>query len=826
MSRRLRYRSSSSHFLSVLWRWLKRLVFGVFVLVMFGCASLVALYFYYSRDLPPPELIDQYRSFENSQIYARDGYTLLYEVIGLGVRVPVTLDRIPKILRDATVAVEDANFYTNPGVDVPSVFRAFWQNVTAGTTVSGASTITMQLVRTILLTPEEAQQQSIERKIREAILAIRVGQVYSKDQILSLYLNEVYYGAQAYGVEAAALRYFNKHVWQLNRGEATLLAGLPQSPSNYNPFENLPLARQRQRIVLDRMVEAGFITPAEADSIFAEPIQLVAPATPIKAPHFVFYVYDQLVQRFGKDMVDRGGLRVITTLDPTWQNQAEQVVAAKMAELRDRNATNAGVVVLAPDGQILAMVGSVDYNAPDGQVNVTLAPRQPGSALKPFIYAAALQSGWTPATILFDIPSRWQKDGVVYEPRNYDGRFRGPVSLRTALANSLNIPAVKALEHVGVENFVNLMSAFGITTFTDPSRYGLAMALGSNEVRLLELTGAYAGLRAGGRLVQPVAILRVTNSRNEILESWQPTRGKPLLGPHSEQIAFLITDILSDNAARRLVFGRNNVMELPGIPAAVKTGTSNDYRDSWAIGYSSEIVIGVWVGNNDGRPMAEVAGANGAGLIWRELMLRYHARHQARPFSPPPGIVELPVCADTGGPPFPECRQVITERFFEKNGPVSTMTYQLYRVGGDGSCLATPYTPPEEVRTIAVLTYPPEVEDWARRNGLAPPTKYCPQPNDPDRAIALLDLNESSVVTTTLFFVKGTARGPFILDIGQGIDPTDWQVLSQSSQPVEDNLLGMWNAGNQQAGDYTIRLRVTMSNGSVIEERRRIRYAP
>ncbi|WP_322821426.1 PBP1A family penicillin-binding protein [Chloroflexus sp.] len=807
-------------------RWLNRLFFTLLVLALMGMMGLIGLYFYYGRDLPPPALIDQYRSFENTRIYARDGVTLLYEVIGPGVRMPVTLERIPWILRDATVAIEDANFYTNPGVDLPSIVRAFWQNVNAGETVSGASTITMQLVRAILLTPEEAQQQTIERKIREAILAIRVGQEYSKEQILALYLNEVYYGAQAYGVEAAAQRYFGKHVWELSRGEATLLAGLPQSPSNYNPFENLPLARARQRIVLNQMVTAGFISPAEAESIFAEPIRLVRPTVSIQSPHFVFYVYDLLVAQFGEEMVNRGGLRVITTLDPFWQAQAEQVAAEQIATLRARNASNAGVVVLAPDGQILAMVGSVDYNAPDGQVNVTLALRQPGSTLKPFIYAAALQRGWTAATVLWDVPTRWQMNGVVYEPRNYDGRFRGPVRLRLALANSLNIPAVKALEFVGVETFVDLMSQFGVSSFTDPGRYGLAMALGSNEVRLLELTGAYAGLQAGGRQVRPVALLRVTNSRGEILHTWQSPPAKPLLGPQSEQIAFLISDILSDNAARWLVFGRNNVMELPGIQAAVKTGTSNDYRDSWAIGYTSAVVIGVWVGNNDNQPMAEVAGANGAGLIWRELMLRYHANREAKPFVPPAGIVEQPVCAETGGPPTPECPQVITERFVAGTGPVSNITYQTVRVAGDGSCLATTYTPPEEVRLVTFPIYPTEVADWARRNGRTAPTGYCPPPREPDRAVAMLDLAANSVITNTLVFIQGTARGPFILDIGSGSAPTDWQVLGQSSQPVEQGLLGMWNAGAWPTGTYTVRLRVTLADGVVIEDRRQVTYAP
>ncbi len=812
--------------LAPIWRALKWLMVGLAVLFALGIAGALGLYWYYGRDLPPPELIDQHRGFENTRIYARDGATLLYEIIGPGARIPVALDRIPQILLDATVAVEDANFYANPGVDLPSILRAFWQNVLAGETVSGASTITMQLVRNILLPPEEAQQQTLERKIREAILAIRVGQEYSKAQILSLYLNEVYYGAQAYGVEAAAQRYFGKHVWQLSRGEATLLAGLPQSPSNYNPFENLELARARQQIVLGRMVEAGLLSSTEAEAIFAEPIRLVAPQMEIKAPHFAFYVRNLLEQQYGVEMVLRGGLQVITTLDPFWQAQAEEVARAQIAALRARDASNAGVVMLDPNGQILAMVGSVDYNAPDGQVNVTLALRQPGSALKPFVYAAALQRGWTPATLIWDVPTGWQINGVNYQPRNYDGRFRGPVSLRVALANSLNIPAVKALDMVGVENFVNLMVDFGITSFTDPSRYGLPMALGSNEVRLLELTGAYAGLRAGGRQVRPVAILRVTNSRGEILGSWQPLRGRPVLGQQSEQIAFLISDILSDNAARRLVFGRNNVMELPGIPAAVKTGTSNDYRDSWAIGYTSAIVIGVWVGNNDSRPMAEVAGANGAGLIWRELMLRYHANQPARAFTPPDGIVELPVCAETGGSPTPECRQVVTERFIAGAGPVSAITYQAIRVGGDGSCLAASYTPPAEVRVIQVPIYPTEVAEWAQRNGLGAPTAYCPPPRAPDQIIALIDLPESSVITSTMLFVNGTARGPFILDIGQGEAPQEWQIIGESRAPVEGGFLGAWNARNMPAGDYTVRLRVMLPDGIAIEDRRRISYAP
>ncbi|NTU83383.1 MAG: penicillin-binding protein, partial [Chloroflexales bacterium] len=495
-----------------------------------GVAGAMWLYYRYGSDLPDPQRISAHRSFETTRIYARDGTTLLYELVGPqdGRRTPVAFEQIPQSLKDATIAVEDAGFYENPGVDVRGIIRAALQNYRSGEIVSGASTITMQLVRNILLAPEERTEQSYERKLREAILAYRVSREYSKDQILGIYLNEVYYGAQAYGVEAAAQAYFSKHIWELSPAEATLIAGLPQSPTTYNPFTDFAAAKARQKVTLGLMAEHGLLSRAEAERLYAEPVTLTPPRSDLIAPHFVFYVRDQLERRYGPDLLYRAGLRVITSIDLAWQAEAQRVAQEQIAALRARNASNAGVVMLAPDGQILAMVGSIDYNAPDGQVNVTLAPRQPGSALKPFVYAAALQRGWTPATVIWDTPSRWvSPEGVVYEPRNYDNAFHGPLRLRMTLANSLNIPAVKALEHVGVENFVEQMSRLGVTTFDDPSRFGLSMALGSNEVRLLELAGAYSALRNSGRYVQPVAVLKVTNSRGEVLERWQPERGRP-----------------------------------------------------------------------------------------------------------------------------------------------------------------------------------------------------------------------------------------------------------------------------------------------------------
>nr|WP_255603621.1 transglycosylase domain-containing protein [Oscillochloris sp. ZM17-4] len=788
------------------------------------------LYYRYGSDLPDPQRISEYRSFETTRIYARDGATLLYELVGpdAGRRTPVPFERIPLALKQATVAVEDAGFYENPGVDLRGIIRAALQNYQSGEIVSGASTITQQLVRNILLTPEERGDRSYERKLREAILAYRVSREYSKDQILGIYLNEVYYGAQAYGVEAAAQAYFSKHVWELSPAEATLIAGLPQSPSSYNPFENLPAAKARQRVTLDLMAKSGYLTSAQADQISRTPLALAPPQADLVAPHFAFYVRDLLERRYGPDLLYRAGLRVVTSIDMSWQSEAQRVAQEKVAELRAKNASNAGVVMLAPDGQILAMVGSVDYGAPDGQVNVTMAARQPGSALKPFVYAGALQRGWTPATVIWDTPSEWRTpDGVVYTPLNYDNAFHGPLSLRMTLANSLNIPAVKALEYVGVPAFIEEMSRLGVTTFDDPSRYGLAMALGSNEVRLLELAGAYSALRNGGHATPPVAILKVTNSRGEVLERWSPERGRPIFGPQSEQIAYLITSILSDNQARWFMFGRNNVLELPDIIAAAKTGTSNDWRDSWALGYTQDVTIGVWVGNNDGAPMEEVAGSNGAGLIWRELMIAYNQGRPPQPFARPAGIEEAPVCADTGGRAGEACPRPTTELFVAGTAPTDVdVVYQKVRVGGDGGCLAQPYTPAGEVREVSYPVYPPEFRAWAARNVPQPPTEPCPPPQQLAQAVAILNpLGSADVVVGAQVFVSGTARGPFTLEYGAGADPQEWRPIGQGSVAVENGLLGVWMLGGLPPGQYTVRLRVVSADGISADARRTARVA-
>jgi 1A family penicillin-binding protein len=822
--------------LHFLWRLLLAFVKLSLLAIELAILALLLVYYHYSRDLEGLEAgIGAHRPAETTQIYARDGQTLLYELVDPqgGRRTVVDLNRMPKVLRDATVAVEDANFYENPGVDLRGIIRAVWLNYQQDCQgdqcrpVSGGSTITQQLVRNVLLPPEERTQISFERKLREAILAYRVSREYSKDQILALYLNEVYYGNQAYGVEAAAQAYFGKHVWELSVPEATLIAGLPQSPTLLDPLTNLEGAKQRQQVTLDLMAKNGFLTPAQASAVYEEPLHFTPPTSSLVAPHFVFYVRKLLEERYGPDVLYRGGLRVVTSLDLHWQNEAQRIVRERIAELRERHATNAGVIMLSPEAEVLAMIGSVDFNDPsiDGQVNVTLASRQPGSALKPIVYAAALRRGWTPATILWDQPIEFpQSNGSVYAPRNYDDSWHGPQRLRMALANSLNIPAIKAIDYVGVENFVEQAHALGITTLNDTSAYGLPLALGAGEVRLLDLTNVYNTFRNDGFKRDPVSILKVTNSRGEVLESARPTPGRQALGEQGQQIAYLVTDILSDNPARRYMFGPGNLMELPeGRPAAVKTGTSNDWRDSWALGYTPDVTVGVWVGNSDNTPMQEVAGVNGAGTIWRAIMDNFHQGRPIQQFKRPSGIGVAMICADTGALAGDACPNRMEELFVAGTEPkTSDVFLKTVRVSGDGSCLAASYTPPGQAFDKTFAVYPAEFHDWAADNGIPqPPTTYCPPPQGPpDSSIALIAQPAPGIViTNTQVLVRGSARGAYTLEWGGGRDPGSWQEFARGDSPVADGILGVWRTDELPLGDYALRLRVTTLDGVPVESK-------
>lgn len=663
-----------------------------------------------------------------TKIYDRYG-RLLYEIIDphAGKHTPLPLDEIPLCLRQATIATEDANFYTNPGVDFRAILRALVINLRGGEVISGGSTITQQLARNLLLSPEERVQRTLTRKLRESILAWRLARAYSKDEILALYLNETYYGNVAYGVEAAAQAYFGKSAGELDLAECALLAGLPQSPATYNPLENPQAARKRQAVVLELMVKNGYISQEEARLAEEEQLHFAAVPFPICAPHFVMYVWGLLEKRFGLEELYRGGLEVHTTLDLDMQETAQSIARRRLAILADRprrdlpdpNLHNAALVALDPEtGEILALLGSPDYFEPeiDGAVNCALAPRQPGSSIKPITYAAAFARDYTPATMILDVRTAFTtKEGEPYVPLNYDLTFHGPVLAREALASSYNLPAVKVLDDVGLDNVTALARSLGITTFDDSERFGLALTLGGGEVRLLELTAAYAAFASGGHKVETAAILRIEDSQGRILYERRPRWGERVL---DERIAYLITDILSDDQARMSAFGEGSVLKL-SRPAAVKTGTTTDWRDNWTIGYTPDFVVGVWAGNADNSPMRHVSGVTGAAPIWHDFMEEVLEARPVEEFVEPAGLARVEVCALSGQLPNPYCPHRRTELFMAGTEPKETcQMHRLFQLDAATGQLASSDTPPERIVERVYTVLPAEAVEWGREREL------------------------------------------------------------------------------------------------------------
>jgi len=683
-------------------------------------------------DLPSPDALYDHQTGASSRILDRNG-RLLYEIADphAGRHVPVPLEEIPLYCRQATVATEDADFYTNPGVDLRGILRAIWINLRGGEVLAGGSTITQQVARNLLLSPQERSQRTLLRKLRESILAWRIARTFSKDEVLALYLNEVYYGNLAYGLEAAARTYFGKSVRELSLAECALLAGLPQSPALYDPLTDPERARKRQRVVLGLMVEQGYITPEQAELAAQERLHFAATPFPIQAPHFVMYVWNWLEERFGAEALYTEGLVVTTTLDLDLQQTAEEVIRRHLARLAQaseesglREVNNAALVALDPQtGAILAMVGSPDYFNPaiDGAVNAALALRQPGSAIKPLTYAAAFTPDaeghpvLTPASVILDVRTAFPtREGLPYVPVNYDHRFHGPVSAREALAQSLNVPAVRVLQMVGVDRLVALANDLGMTSFGTGERFGLALTLGGGEVRLLELTAAYAAFANGGRRVEPFGVLEVRDARGHLRYRAPMAPGPQVLDP---RVAYLITDILSDERARAPAFGTGSVLNL-SRPAAVKTGTSSDWRDNWTVGYVPQLVTGVWVGNADGRPMRDVSGVEGAGPIWHDFMERALRGQPVIPFAEPPGLERVRVCVPSGLLPTDLCPRTREELFLASTAPTEPDNwYRRFRIDRATGLPAGPDTPPERVEDRVYIVPPAEVWEWARANG-------------------------------------------------------------------------------------------------------------
>ncbi len=595
-------------------------------------------YFAIFKGLPSPKELEARQPEVSTKIYDRNG-NLLYKIYKDQNRSIVPLTQIPIHVRLATLAAEDAEFYSHPGFSIKGIFRAFIQDLQTGS-VQGGSTITQQLVKNTLLTPEK----TITRKIKELVLSVEVEANYTKDQILEMYLNEVSYGGTAYGIQEASESYFGKDVKSLDLAEAALLAGLPKSPTTYSPFGSSPdLAIERQKEVLHLMEINKFITAEQEKTAANEKLTFIANKTAIKAPHFVMYVRQLLVDKYGEDMVEKGGLEVTTSLDLPIQETAEQVVQSEVAKLQGLHVGNGDALVVAPQtGEILAMVGSKNYFdiAEDGNVNVTTSVRQPGSSIKVVNYAYALANGYTPATIIDDSPITYVTPGTTpYTPVNYDGQYRGPIPLRSALAQSRNIPAVKVLASYGVTKMVDQGQKMGITTWTDPSNYGLSLTLGGGAVTALDLSKVYSTVANYGKRPDLLPILSVKDYKGRVLEKNTPVTTETI----DPRVAFILTDILKDNNARAPEFGFNSYLVIKNHPeVAVKTGTSNDLRDNWTAGYNQDYLVVTWVGNNDNSPMSRIAsGVTGASPIWNKIMSAILNDKPSIDWKVPDGVVKI-----------------------------------------------------------------------------------------------------------------------------------------------------------------------------------------
>jgi len=587
------------------------LIYGSLAIVLL----IAFLFAWFARDLPSPNKINSRNVAQSTKILDRNG-ELLYELHGDKRRTLIGFNEMPQNIKNATIAIEDKNFYHHGAFDYGAIVRAFLYNLVHKEKMQGGSTITQQFVKNALLSPEK----TYTRKIKEAILSIEISLMFSKDDILKMYLNEIPYGSNAYGIEAAAQTYFGKHAKDLTLAECATLAALPRAPTYYSPFgTHTDDLEVRKNFVLDKMAEQGYITKEQAQTAKKEKLAFVPYQEQIKDPHFVMYVREELVSKYGEQMAQEGGLVVTTTIDPNKQKIAEDVIKEYGdSNAYEFNASNAALVSIDPKtGQILAMVGSRDYfnKDIDGNVNVTTRDRQPGSSIKPYIYATGLKKGYTPNTTLFDLNTNF---GGGYEPKDYDLGQRGAVSVRQALANSLNIPAVRMLYLAGLNDSLKTAHDMGITTLNQPERYGLSLVLGGGEVKLLDHVGAMSTFATEGIRHDTTPFLKIENNKGKVLEEYKPSESRAL----DQDVARAMNDILSDNSARSLVFGTNTPLVL-SRPAAAKTGTTEEFRDAWTVGYTPNLAAGVWTGNNDNTPMSQ--GADGifvAAPIWHAYMER------------------------------------------------------------------------------------------------------------------------------------------------------------------------------------------------------------
>lgn len=674
-------------------------------LIIFALAGIVltaTAFAYYSKDLPTPGKLADLKVAQSTQILDRNG-KLLYEIHGTQNRTIVTLDKIPKIAQQATLAAEDANFYKEPGFNIQGIIRsAFIDIFSTHSLTNGGSTITQQFVKNALLTSDK----SFTRKFKELILSIEMESRFSKDDILTMYLNQIPYGSGAYGIQTASQTFFSKDAKDLDLAQSSVLAAMLNAPTHYSPYgSHKDELIDRQHYILDRMVDLKMVSKEDADNAKAEELTFAEPTQGILAPHFSLYVKELLVDKYGEKSVEEGGLKVTTTLDYDLQQKAEKAIADNEKHYQANGASNAALVAMDPKtGQILAMVGSHDYfdTDHDGNVNVALAERQPGSSFKPLVYATAFKNKYNPATTLWDVPT----DFGNYKPQNYDGSFHGPVSMRFALQNSLNIPAVKTLALVGVPAALQTAHDMGITSLNDdPSRYGLSLVLGGGEVRLLDMVNAYSTFANQGITRDSTPILKIEDSTGKVLEQFDDNRGKhQSLDP---QVAYEMSNVLSDNNARATVFGTRSPLFFADRPVAAKTGTTNDFRDGWTIGYTPSLAAGVWVGNNDNHSLK--TGADGvvvAAPIFHAFVAAALSGKPAEQFTQPAGIKTVTVDKFSNLLPSDGSPETVTDIFTSWQVPKDHDNIHVkVKVNKLTGQLATEFTPPEltEERTYTNL---------------------------------------------------------------------------------------------------------------------------
>jgi len=852
---------------------LRMMVIGLFAGVVIAIVAGSAAIYYYNRiavTLPEvQDLRERAAKFETTRILDREG-NVLYELLdpNAGRRTYVPLDEISPFLVAATIATEDSNFYSHPGYDILAIARSFYYNLISDEIVSGASTITQQLTKILFLSPEDQVSRTYARKLREAILAAEITRQYSKDEILELYLNEINFGNLAYGVEAAAQTYFDTSAKNLTLGQASFLAGLPQLPAVYDIYTNREVTLGRHENVLVLMYQTSeeqgcihvsnnqmpiCVGAGEAIS-GAEEIKeydFQVPYSELLYPHWVYFIRSILESTYDPQTIYRSGFTVYTTLDPGLQDRAQQIVLEQVNKLESKHVTNGALVAIKPiSGEILAMVGSADFENKDiqGEINMSVSPRQPGSSVKPLTYVAAFEKGWTPATLIWDVPSEFPPSGdpndprEPYEPVNYDEKFHGPVTVRTALANSYNVPAVKALDFVRIyddpdtdidEGLIPFAHRVGITTLNRDD-YGLALTLGGGEVTLLDLTNVYATFANGGRQVPPVAISRIEDFQGNMVYEYQPPLGEQVI---RTEHAFLISSILSDYRARIPGFGTSPVINLP-YPAAAKTGTTNDFRDNWTLGYTPDLAVGVWVGNADYSPMEDTSGLTGAAPIWAEFMqegIQQLTGGNPSGFSRPPGIIERVICSVSGTEPSKYCPSQRSEYFAADQPPlpadqdlweeveIDTWTLKLL----SDECDEHPY----ERLGIHVddpwakewLTEEKDGKEWAKSMDLTRKPYIIDEDNvcssgDSRPIIEFGSPRSNDIVTTSPLdiYVKVDATSGFDearLEYGLGTGPAQWEVIEDIDDPIPElSLLKSWDISELPSGWITLRLHMEGKN--------------